>query len=93
MQSPCCLCPCMPRIKFWTAEPVIMKLGMYIMVPEPISTAYFINPSHLSVCVSLLSENLFKNVTAATNEHTKIEELVDASFSTQSVSYRRKVGN
>jgi hypothetical protein len=22
-----------------------MKLGMYIMAPEPISTAYFINPS------------------------------------------------
>jgi hypothetical protein len=33
-----------------------MKLGMYIMAPEPISTVYFINPSHqsLSVCVSLL---------------------------------------
>jgi hypothetical protein len=30
---------------------------MYIMAPEHISTAYFINPSHqsVSVCVSLLS--------------------------------------
>jgi hypothetical protein len=28
-----------------------MKLGMYIMAPEPISTAYFINPSHHSVCL------------------------------------------
>jgi hypothetical protein len=26
-------------------ETVIMKLGMYIMAPEPISTAYFISPS------------------------------------------------
>jgi hypothetical protein len=24
---------------------------MYIMAPEPISTAYFINPSHQSVCL------------------------------------------
>jgi hypothetical protein len=28
-----------------------MKLGMYIMAPEPISTAYVINPSHQSVCI------------------------------------------
>jgi hypothetical protein len=34
-----------------------MKLGMYIMAPAIISTAYFINPSHqsVSVCISLLS--------------------------------------
>jgi hypothetical protein len=24
---------------------------MYIMAPEPISTAYFVNPSHRSVCL------------------------------------------
>jgi ABC-type uncharacterized transport system permease subunit len=28
-----------------------MKLGMRIMVLEPISTACFINPSHRSVCL------------------------------------------
>jgi hypothetical protein len=28
-----------------------MKLGMYIMAPEPISAAYFINPFHQSVCL------------------------------------------
>jgi hypothetical protein len=33
------------------SEPIFMKLGMYIMAPEPFSTAYFINPSHQSVCV------------------------------------------
>jgi hypothetical protein len=27
-----------------------MKLGMYVMTPEPISTAYLRNPSHQSVC-------------------------------------------
>jgi hypothetical protein len=32
-------------------ESIFMKLGMYIMVPEPIWTAYFINPSHQSVCL------------------------------------------
>jgi hypothetical protein len=30
-----------------------MKLGMYIIVLEPISTEYFINPSHQSVYISL----------------------------------------
>jgi hypothetical protein len=32
-------------------EPIFMKFGMYIMAPEPISTAYFINPSHQSACL------------------------------------------
>jgi hypothetical protein len=32
-------------------EPIFMNLGMYIIAPEPISTAYFINLSHQSVCL------------------------------------------
>jgi hypothetical protein len=32
-------------------EPISMKLGMYIMPTEPISMAYYINPSHQSVCL------------------------------------------
>jgi hypothetical protein len=44
---------CIPHINFWTPEPIFMKLGMYIMTPEPISTAYFINPSYQSVCIVL----------------------------------------
>jgi hypothetical protein len=28
-----------------------MKLGTYIIAPEPISTTYLINPSHQSVCL------------------------------------------
>jgi hypothetical protein len=51
------MCLWIPHINFWMLEPIFMKRGMYIMAPEPISTAYFINPSHqsVSVCVSLLS--------------------------------------
>jgi hypothetical protein len=84
------------------AVPVFMKLGMYIIAPEHISTAYFINPSHQSVCLYVyppivarlqLGKNthivsrqqLSKNVTAATNIHTKIEKLLNASFSMRSV--------
>jgi hypothetical protein len=38
--------PVYPPINLWMPEPIFMKLG-YIMTPEPISTAYIINPSHL----------------------------------------------
>jgi hypothetical protein len=52
MRPPLCLCVCVsPPINFWTSEPVIRKLSTCIMAPEPISTAYFINPSHQSVCL------------------------------------------
>jgi hypothetical protein len=54
-------------------EPIFMRLGIYIMVPEPISTAYLINPSHKFVClyVYLLvaMQRIGKSVTAATNTH------------------------
>jgi hypothetical protein len=65
------------------AEPIYMKLGTYIMAPEPISTAYFINPSHQSVCLYVYSLNvarqwLSKNVTVAMNTHATIKELLDA---------------
>jgi hypothetical protein len=32
-----CVCES-PPINFWVPEPIFMKLGMYIMEPEPIST-------------------------------------------------------
>jgi hypothetical protein len=58
-------------------EPIFTKRGMHIMAPEPISTAYFINPSHQSVCLYVYPlivarQRLGKNVTAATNTR-KIE--------------------
>jgi hypothetical protein len=45
---------------------------MHVMAPELISTAYFINPSHQSVCLyvypsTFARQGLSKNVTAATN--------------------------
>jgi hypothetical protein len=33
------------------SEPIFMKLGIFIMAPEAILTAYFVNPSHHSVCL------------------------------------------
>jgi hypothetical protein len=47
------------------------------------------------VCVSTIvaRQRLSKNVTAATNRHTAVEGLLDASFSIRSMSYQRKVGD
>jgi hypothetical protein len=49
-----------------------MKLGIYIIAPEPISTVYFIIPSHQSVCLSvypriIARQLLGKHIPAATN--------------------------
>jgi hypothetical protein len=38
-------------INFWIPEQIFMKLGMYVMAPEPISTAHLIILSHQSVCL------------------------------------------
>jgi hypothetical protein len=66
MRSPCCLC--VPPINLCMLEPVFMKLGMRIMATEPIPTAYYINPSHQSVCLHVYplvvtKQRLGKNVT------------------------------
>jgi hypothetical protein len=55
------------------------------MTPEPILMAYFINPSHQSVCLYLYPplvarQQLSKNITMAMNTHVKIKELLDTSF-------------
>jgi hypothetical protein len=70
----------------------------YITAPEPISIAYFINPSHQSVCLYVYPpivarQQLGKNVTASTNTYAAIEELMDASFSMRSVVHQRKAGD
>jgi hypothetical protein len=69
MRSPCCLC--IPPLNFRIHEPVFMKLGKYITTPEPISTAYFINPSHQSVCMyispTVARQRLGKHVPSAMN--------------------------
>jgi hypothetical protein len=43
-----------PLINCSLPHPIFMKLGMYIMTPEPISTDCFINPSNQSVCICML---------------------------------------
>jgi hypothetical protein len=43
--------------------------------------------------VYIARQRLGKNVTAAINTHATIEELLDASFSMQSVWYQKKVGD
>jgi hypothetical protein len=53
-------------------QPIFKKLGVYIMAPEPISTAYFINPSLQSLCQYMYPhivarQQLGKNITATTN--------------------------
>jgi hypothetical protein len=78
---------------------------MYIMVPEPISTAYSINPSHQSVCpsyrcqakarlnISILSMLGTGSVTTFLRQGIQAtrEELLDPSFSMLSVSYRKEI--
>jgi hypothetical protein len=43
------------HINFRIPEQIFMKLGMYVIAPESISTAYFINSSNQSVCLHVSS--------------------------------------
>jgi hypothetical protein len=59
-----------------------MKFGMYTIATELISTAYFINPSHQSVCLYVYPaifhrQRFGKKTTAGTNTQATIEELLD----------------
>jgi hypothetical protein len=67
---------------------------MYIMAPEPISAACFINPFHQSVCLYVYPpivamQRLDIRVPPATN--TRNKELLDASFSVLSITYQKRV--
>jgi hypothetical protein len=96
MRSPCCLCnwEFPPPMNFCMPEPIFMKLDMNIMASEPISTVNFINSSHQSACLYVYPivarQRLGKNVTAETNTQANIGNLLDESFSMQSVSYQRR---
>jgi hypothetical protein len=79
------VCLCFLHINLWKSEPIFMKLGICVMVPKPIPSTYYINPSHQSVCLYVhppivAKQQLGKTDTAATNTHATIEELLDASF-------------
>jgi hypothetical protein len=73
---------------------------VYIMAPEPISTACFINTCHQSVCLCVYlpivaRQGLGKNITAAMNRYirNKIEKLLDTLFSMRSASYQGTASN
>jgi hypothetical protein len=64
-----------------------MKLDIYVVAPEPISTTYFVNPSHQSVCLYVYSsivagQRLGKTVTAATNIHNNRRIVGRVGFNT-----------
>jgi hypothetical protein len=95
MRLPRCLCVYeSPLNNFWMPEPIVMKLGIYIMAPEPISTTDFINPSHQTVMGGPLS--LLGNGSVNTFPLQRIhatETLLTVLFSVRSVSYQRNVGD
>jgi hypothetical protein len=73
-----------PLINFRMPERIFVKLGIYIMAPEPILMAYFLSPAYQSVCLYvyppiIARQWLNKNITVAVNTHAKIE-LLDLSF-------------
>jgi hypothetical protein len=77
-------------------ETIFMKLHMNIMASKPLSTAYFINPSHQSVCLYVYAtlvarQRLGKNVTAATNSHATMKDLLGLPLSVLVASFQRKV--
>jgi hypothetical protein len=89
MKSLFCLCVCVsvyPPINLWIPKPAFMKFDIYIMVLETISTSYFLNPPHQSVClhvnphVSLLGNGSVYRFPWQ-RIHATIEELLEASFS------------
>jgi hypothetical protein len=77
-------------------EPMFMKLGTYNMTPDPVSKGNFIYPAHHSVCLyvylsNIARQRLGKNLTAAMNTQRTTEELLEASFSMRSITYKKKV--
>jgi hypothetical protein len=94
MESPCSLCLCIPISTFGYLNQSSWNLVCtYIMAPEPISMAYFINPTHQSVCLYvyppiIARQQLSRNITAAMNTHATINELLDASLSISKESRR-----
>jgi hypothetical protein len=77
-------------------EPIFIKLGLYIMTPEPTTTVYSINLFHQSVCMGIpptivARQRLGKQVPRQLIHPTM--ELLDVMFSMQSVSYQMKASD
>jgi hypothetical protein len=49
--SSLCVCLYIPPVSVWMPERIFIKLGVYVISPEPISMAYFIKLLHQSVCL------------------------------------------
>jgi hypothetical protein len=74
-----------------------MKLGMYIMANEPLSTANLTNPSHhckatawFSASFHLVLGNGSANMIPWQQIHATIQELFVSSFSMWSMSYQKQ---
>jgi hypothetical protein len=77
-------------------EPNFIKLNIYVMTPDPILAAYFINPTHQSACLYVYPKSLLDNGSVRTfllqrMHATVIEELLDASLYVQPILYETKV--
>jgi hypothetical protein len=73
-----------PTTNIWIHKPIFMKLGM---APAPIAMVHFINPFHKSVFVFASLPLLGKGAVKTFPRqwlNTKMEELLDESFSTRS---------
>jgi hypothetical protein len=65
MRSPCCLCVCMcipGPSTFDCLNEFFIKVGIYITASEPISTTYFINLFHQSVCLHMYLRNVVRQM-------------------------------
>jgi hypothetical protein len=76
-------------------EPIFIKLCVYIMATEPISTAYFISPSHQSVCLYAYSsdfatQRVDKHIPATKNTRNN-RTILDESSTMQYAFYQRRV--
>jgi hypothetical protein len=74
-----------------------MELGMHVIASEPISTVYFIDPSHQPVCLYVIPLSLLGNGSVklhrGNEKNQQIEEMLDASYSMRPIPHRRKVGD
>jgi hypothetical protein len=81
MRSRCCLCVC---VSVYPPIVVRQRLGKNLLI---------VSRQRLDKTPSIVTrQRLVRNVTAVTNTHATIEELLDASFSMWPVSFQRKVG-
>jgi hypothetical protein len=92
------VCVCVsPLTNFWMAELIFMKFGIYIVGPEPTSTAYIVSPSHHYVSIYIyIPLSLVGNCSVKCyrgNEYTRNNGTVVRVVYMRSVSYQSKVGN